>query len=240
MARFGLGRCFRWAGSAVACLGTAYALLIASGLWLHPARTALTDSSVGEAVAELTTSFAGGAATPSASRLLAVPPDAILAERRVINGYEVTLWEPAAGQWWVHGHCHRSDHSARRRDAELHRLRQPDRPRVGQRTSPGDGIPELVLELYSGGASCCVSYVVAESGRRSSRTSHFLSALRRGRRSVDLDADGDARDRRSRRLFPLRALLLRELARAHRRAEVRPRAGIRPRELQTFRRSTTP
>jgi len=187
VARFGLGRCLRWAGLAVACLGAAYALLIAFGLWLHPARTALADSSVGEAVAEVTASFAGGAATPSASRPLAVPPDAVLSDRRVINGYDVTLWEPPAGQWWVHGHAIAQ---IRALDGDIELLDFVGRIHpVSGSDITGDGIPELVIERYSGGASCCFSCVVLRLGEELTRISLPLDSSTQAT-FRDLDGDG--------------------------------------------------
>lgn len=187
IARMRTVRCLRWASLVAACLVAAYALVILSAPWFHPAAPALTSSFAEAAAAELTVPLAGSIVTPHASGPLAVPPDAVLTEGQAINGYEIALWEPPSGQWWVHGHAIAQIQTPGGQSdildfvSRIHPVSGTD--------ITGDGIPELVLELYSGGASCCVSYVVKSLGAEAVNIPLPLSSPA-GASFEDLDGDG--------------------------------------------------
>jgi len=160
---------FRLVLLALASLALAYVLLCYVISLAPGQRLAPTNPRVEDVVREITTPYTATSRSEAAYQPMTVPPDAILAERRVINGYEVAIWEPAAGKWWEYGHSMAQITSPGGETQIIDFVSRIDP--VSGKDITGDGVPELVVERYSGGASCCFSCVVLRLGEELTRIS---------------------------------------------------------------------
>jgi hypothetical protein len=84
-----------------------------------------------------------------------VPSEARLAEQLSINGYTIKTWDTSVGSVWEHG---RAMVEVIGPDGSVSTIDWVSRlDSVSGQDITGDGNPDLVVERYSGGASCCVS-----------------------------------------------------------------------------------
>jgi hypothetical protein len=116
-----------------------------------------------------------------------VPPDARLAEQLSVSGYAIKVWDTSVGSVWEYG---RAMVEVIGPDGSVSTIDWVSRldPVSGQDIT-GDGNPDLVIERYSGGASCCLSYVVLSLGEELTSTSLPLDSSMQAT-FRDLDSDG--------------------------------------------------
>jgi hypothetical protein len=116
-----------------------------------------------------------------------VPTEARLAEQLSISGYTIKVWDTSVGSVWEYG---RAMVGVIGPDGSVLTIDWVSRldPVSGQDIT-GDGNPDLVIERYSGGASCCVSYVVLSLGEELTSTSLPLDSPAQAA-FRDLDSDG--------------------------------------------------
>jgi hypothetical protein len=116
-----------------------------------------------------------------------VPSEARLAEQLSINGYTIKTWDTSVGSVWEHG---RAMVEVIGPDGSVSTIDWVSRlDSVSGQDITGDGNPDLVVERYSGGASCCVSYVVLSLGDELASISLPLDSSTQAA-FRDLDADG--------------------------------------------------
>jgi len=162
MARFNLGRSLRSVAIALACLGGVYILLLASAFLSHPAEVAPASPEVEAAVFAVTAPHSGSPPGRAGGEAAASAPAAVLVERRVICGHGVELWNAPVGRLWEFGSSMVEITTPEGETRIIDFVSRID-PVSGSDIT-GDGVSELVVERYSGGASCCLSYVVLTLG----------------------------------------------------------------------------
>ncbi len=154
----------RWIVLLLACLAVAVGavvLLCLPSPWRHH-DPGVPDSAVLEVLKAVTAPTGGSIDTATPRQPLSVPADARLAEQLSINGYAIKVWDTSVGSVWEYG---RAMVEVIGPDGSVSTIDWVSRldPVSGQDIT-GDGNPDLVIERYSGGASCCFSYVVLSLG----------------------------------------------------------------------------
>jgi hypothetical protein len=91
-----------------------------------------------------------------------IPADAVREEELVVNSYRIDVWQVPPERRWEYGHSIVQVTSPRGQAYEIDWVDHLDP--VSGRDITGEGNPDIVVERYSGGASCCVSYVVLDLG----------------------------------------------------------------------------
>jgi hypothetical protein len=116
-----------------------------------------------------------------------VPPEARLAEQLSINGYTIKVWDTSVGSVWEY---RRAMVEVIGPDGSVSTVDWVSRldPVSGQDIT-GDGNPDFVVERYSGGASCCFSYVVLGLGEELTSIDLPLDSPAQAT-FRDLDSDG--------------------------------------------------
>jgi hypothetical protein len=116
-----------------------------------------------------------------------VPPEARLAEQSSVNGYAIKVWDTSVGSVWEYG---RAMVEVIGPDGSVSTIDWVSRldPVSGQDIT-GDGNPDVVIERYSGGASCCFSYVVLSLGEELTSIDLPLDSPAQAA-FRDLDSDG--------------------------------------------------
>jgi hypothetical protein len=147
---------------ALACLGGVYILLLAYAFLSHPAEVAPASPEVEAAVFAVTAPHSGSPPGRAGGEAAASAPAAVLVERRVICGHGVELWNAPVGRLWEFGSSMVEITTPEGETRIIDFVSRID-PVSGSDIT-GDGVPELVVERYSGGASCCLSYVVLTLG----------------------------------------------------------------------------
>ena len=158
MTRRRLGWC-RWVVVLFACLAAAAAFVYLAPPPRHPDSTT-SNPEVVEGVRVITTPTGTPTGGDAASRRLSIPLGSRLADKLEISGYVIEVWETPVR--WAQGHS-----MVQVRDSNgiiwtadwVNRLV----PMPAQDIT-GEGDPDVVVERYSGGASCCLSYVVLNLG----------------------------------------------------------------------------
>jgi len=116
-----------------------------------------------------------------------VPPEARLAEQVSVNGYAIKVWDTSVGSVWEYGHAMVEAIGPDGSVSTIDWVSRLD-PVSGQDIT-GDGNPDLVIERYSGGASCCLSYIVLGLGEELTSIDLPLDSPAQAT-FRDLDADG--------------------------------------------------
>jgi len=116
-----------------------------------------------------------------------VPSEARLAEQLSVNGYTIRTWDTSVGSVWEYG---RAMVEVIGPDGSVSTIDWVSRldPVSGQDITD-DGSRDLVVERYSGGASCCFSYVVLGLGEELTSIDLPLDSPAQAT-FRDLDADG--------------------------------------------------
>ena len=163
MTRTRLGWC-RWTLVLFACLAAAVAVLYLTPPPRHP-DSATSNPQVMEAVRAITTPTGTPTGGVAASRRPSIPLGSSLADKVEVDGYVIEVWETPVQ--WAQGHS-----MVQVRDSNgivwatdwVSRLV----PMPAQDIT-GEGDPDVVVERYSGGANCCLSYVVLTLGAELTR-----------------------------------------------------------------------
>jgi hypothetical protein len=145
------------------------------------------DSAVLEVLKAVTAPAGGSIDTATPRQPPSVSGDARLAEQLSINGYAIKVWDTSVGSVWEYG---RAMVEVIGPDGSVSVIDWVSRldPVSGQDIT-GDGNPDLVIERYSGGASCCFSCVVLSLGEELTRISLPLDSSTQAT-FRDLDGDG--------------------------------------------------
>ena len=179
----------RWIVFLLASLAVAVVaavLLYLPSPWRHH-DPSVPDPEVVEVLKAVTASTGGSSHTATPRQPPSVPADARLAEQLSINGYAIKVWDTSVGSVWEYG---RAMVEVIEPDGSVSTIDWVSRlDSVSGQDITGDGNPDLVVERYSGGASCCVSYVLLSLGEELTSTSLPLDSSTQAT-FRDLDADG--------------------------------------------------
>jgi hypothetical protein len=171
--------------SLMVAVGAAVLLYLPSP-WRHH-DPGVPDSEALEALKAVTAPTGGSSHTAIPRQPSSVPAEARLAEQRSVNGYTIKTWDTSAGSAWEYG---RAMVEVIGPDGSVSTVDWVSRldPVSGQDIT-GDGNPDVVIERYSGGASCCLSYVVLGLGEELTSTDLPLDSPAQAA-FRDLDSDG--------------------------------------------------
>jgi hypothetical protein len=177
----------RWIVFLLACLAVgAVILLYLPSPWRHH-DPGVPASEVFEVLKAVTAPTLNRPDTAAVRQPPSVPPEARLAEQLSINGYTIKLWDTSVSSVWEYG---RAMVEVIGPDGSVSMIDWVSRldPVSGQDIT-GDGNPDVVIERYSGGASCCFSYVVLGLGEELTSTDLPLDSPAQAA-FRDLDSDG--------------------------------------------------
>jgi len=177
----------RWIVFLLACLAVgAVVFLYFPSLWRHH-DPGVPDSEALEALKAAIAPTLNRPDTAAVRQQPSVPPDARLAEQVSVNGYAIKVWGTSVGSIWEYG---RAMVEVIGPDGSVSTIDWVSRldPVSGQDIT-GDGNSDLVIERYSGGASCCLSYIVLGLGEELTSVDLPLDSPTQAT-FRDLDGDG--------------------------------------------------